>query len=79
MKVEDRHIFFRICRWINHPFTRIRVLEKGAVAVTVAASEEDDRCAPRGAVVGGEVESGGYIVIFISASFGGWGEMWSYA
>ena len=46
------------CRWINRPFTRLRVLAVGAVAVTVASSEAEDRCPPGGEVVGREVDSG---------------------
>ena len=33
VKVEDRRRFFRPCRWINHPFIRLRVSAEGAVAV----------------------------------------------
>ena len=32
---------YRPCRWINHPFTRLRFLEEGAVAVESAASEAE--------------------------------------
>ena len=37
VNVEDRWRFFRPCRWINCPFTRLRVLEEGVVAVAVEA------------------------------------------
>ena len=59
--MEDSQIFFRPCRWINTPFTSLRVLTEGAVAVSEAASEAENGCFPRGAVVGGEVGSGGVI------------------
>ena len=59
VKVEDHWILFRPCRWINCPFTRLRVLTKGVEAVAAAASEAEDGCVPGGTVVGGEVGSGG--------------------
>ena len=37
VKVEDRCVFFRPFRWINLPFTRLRVLTEGGVAVTAAS------------------------------------------
>ena len=57
LKVEDCWRLFKPCRWINHPFTHIRILAEGAVAVAAAASEADYGCVPGGAVVGGEVGS----------------------
>ena len=54
---EDHWRLFRPCRWINSPFTCLRVLEEGEVAV--AASETEDGCVPGGVVVSGEVGSGG--------------------
>ena len=51
--------FFSPCRWINLPFTHLRVSEEGAVAVAVAALEEEFGCVPGCAVVGGDVGSGG--------------------
>ena len=35
VKVEDRRRFFKPCIWTNYPFTCIRVLVEGAVAVVV--------------------------------------------
>ena len=58
-EVEDCWRFFRPCIWINRYFTRLRVLVEGAAEVATAASEADDGCVLRGAVVGGEVRSGG--------------------
>ena len=58
LKLKDSQRFFSPCRWINSPFTNLRVSAEGAVAVAAAALEAEDRCAPRGAVVGGEVDSG---------------------
>ena len=39
VKVEYHRVFYRSCRWINPPFTNIRVLSEREVAVTEAASE----------------------------------------
>ena len=55
--MEDSHIFFRPYRWINFPFTRVRVLSEGVVAMVEKKAE--DGYIPVGAVVGGEVFSGG--------------------
>ena len=59
VKVDDRWRFFRPCRWINLPFMRLSVLVEEVVAVVAAALETEDGCVPGGAVVGGEVNSGG--------------------
>ena len=53
VNVEDCRRFFRPCRWINRPFTRLSVSEEVAVAVLLASLEAEDRCVPGGAVVGG--------------------------
>ena len=58
MKVDDRWIFFRPCRWINLPFMRLSVLLEGAVAVVATALEAEDGCVPGGAVIGKEISSG---------------------
>ena len=57
VEVEDCLIFFIPCRWINNPFTHIRVLVEGMLAVAVATSETEDEFTHGGAVVGGEVSS----------------------
>ena len=77
--MEDCLRLSRPCRWINHPFTCLRVLAEGAVAVAEAALEAEDICVPRSALVDGEVGSGGYVTIVISDSFVGRGAMRSYA
>ena len=59
VKVGDCRRFFRPCRWINLPCTRLRVSAEGAVAVARAASKAEEGCVPGGAVVGGDFESGG--------------------
>ena len=59
VKVEDLQRFFRPCRWINSPFTRLRVLAEAAVAVAEETSKAEDGCVPGGEVVGREVDSGG--------------------
>ena len=59
VKVDDRWRFFRPCRWINLPFMRLSFLMEGVVAVVAAAVDAEDGCVPGGAVVGGEVSSGG--------------------
>ena len=58
VKVDNRQIFFRPCRWINFPFARLMVLAEGEVAVATAASEVEEGCVPRGVVVGIEVVNG---------------------
>ena len=55
--MEDNRRLFRPCRWINYPFTRLRVLVEGEVAV--ADLEAEDGCIPGGVVIGREVSSGG--------------------
>ena len=59
VKVEDCRRFFRPCRWINRPFTRLRVLEEGELAVAAAALKAEDGYVPGSAVVDGEVGRGG--------------------
>ena len=59
VKVEDHRRLFRPCIWINLSFTRLRVLAEGAVAVASSALEAENGCVPGGAVVGGDVGSGG--------------------
>ena len=59
VEVEDCQILFGTCRWINHPFTRLRVSADFAVAMVTVALEAEDGCVPGGAVVGKEVRSGG--------------------
>ena len=49
VEVEDRCRFFRPCRCINFPFTRLRVSAKGGVAVAAAVLEAEDGCVPGGA------------------------------
>ena len=46
VRVEDHWRFFRLCRWINLPFTCLRGSAEGAVEVVAVASEVEDRCAP---------------------------------
>ena len=59
VKMEDLWRFFRLCKWINRPFKHLRVLAEGTIEVAATASEAEDRCFPRGAVVDGEFRSGG--------------------
>ena len=54
-EVEDFRIFFRSCRCINSPFARPRFSVEGVVAMAAEASEAEDGCVPRVAVVGKEV------------------------
>ena len=56
--MEDCQILFWPCRWINHPFTRLRVVAEGVVAVVMVASKAEGGCVPGDAVVDGEVGSG---------------------
>ena len=57
--MEDCRGFFWPCRWINCPFTRIRVSEEGVVTAAEVASEAEDGSVPGGALVGREVRSVG--------------------
>ena len=58
-KVDDRWRFFRPYKWINLPFMGLSLLVEGLVAVVAASLEAEDGCITGGAVVGGEVRSGG--------------------
>ena len=58
VEVEGRQRFFRPCRWINRPFTHLRVSAEGETAVATSASEAEYGCVHGGAVVGGEIRSG---------------------
>ena len=55
VEVEGRQRFFRPCRWINRPFTHLRVSAEGALEVAASSLEAEGGCIPRGAVVGVEV------------------------